>query len=75
MMDALAEKYVTKIEGHVPDLNDLGGADDDEDGLRDAIYDHAVDYIYDREHDREPVEKIREAAQQIAVHFCGEEEA
>jgi hypothetical protein len=76
-MDALAEKYVREIEGHVPDLNDLGGADDDEDGLRDSIYDHACDYIYDREPHDEPgqLDAIRLAAKQISEHFCGQEEA
>lgn len=73
-MNVLAEKYCSKIEGFVPDLNDCLQDEDDEATLRDSIYDFACDYIYDREQDSKP-EVIREAAQQIAVHFCGEEEA
>ena len=76
-MDTLATKYLSTIEGSVPDLNDLGGADDDEDGLRAAIYDHACDYIYDREPHAEGFQLviIRQAAREISEHFCGQEEA
>lgn len=71
LVNLLAEKYVTEIEGFIPDLNtDLG---DDNDGLRDAIYDFACDYIYDRNSDTN-LELIREAAMDISVHYCGKEE-
>ncbi|MCK5644860.1 MAG: hypothetical protein KAJ19_28935 [Gammaproteobacteria bacterium] len=70
-MNELAKKYVTKIEGFIPDLNtDL---DDDNDGLRDAIYDFACDHIYDREQGVD-VKLVREAALDIAHHYCGKEE-
>ena len=70
-MNLLAEKYVTKIEGFIPDLNE--DLDDDVDGLRDAVYDFACDHIYDREQGVN-VELIREAAKDIAEHYCGKEE-
>lgn len=71
-MNELAERYVTRIEGFIPDLNeDLG---DDVDGLRDSVYDFACDYIYDR-HPHTNLKLIREAALDIAHHYCGKEEA
>lgn len=70
-MNVLAEKYCSKIEGFIPDL--AGCVEDDENALRDSIYDFACDYIYDRERDSKR-EVVTEAATQIAVHYCGEEE-
>lgn len=72
-MNALAQKYLTTIEGFIPDLNDCLEDNNDVNGLRDAVYDFACDYIYDRERDN-TVESIREAATQIAAHYCGEKE-
>lgn len=70
-MNLLAEKYCSVIESFIPDLNeDLG---DDVDGLRDSVYDFACDYIYDRNQNIN-LELIREAAKDIAHHYCGEEE-
>lgn len=69
----LVKLYLSKIEGMVPDLAD--GLDDDENALRDSIYDYAVDYIYDRHADGATLDTIRAAARKIAAHFCGEEEA
>lgn len=71
MMNLLAEKYVTEIEGFIPDLNE--DLDDDNDGLRDAVYDFACDHIYDR-NPRINLELIRVAARDIAEHYCGKEE-
>ena len=71
-MNLLADKYVTEIEGFIPDLNE--DLDDDVAGLRDAVYDFACDYIYDRERGV-GVELVREAALDIAHHYCGKEEA
>lgn len=62
-----------KIEGMIPDLAD--GMDEDEDGLRDSIYDYACDFIADRYGESVPSVIARKAAQLIAVHYCGEEEA
>jgi hypothetical protein len=70
-MNPLAEKYVTKIEGFIPDLNE--DLDDDNDGLRDSVYDFACDYIYDRNPNGD-LELIREAAKEISEHYCGKEE-
>lgn len=71
-MNLLAEKYVTVIEGFIPDLNE--DLDDDNDGLRDAVYDFSCDYIYDRNSGIK-LELIRVAATEIAEHYCGKEEA
>jgi hypothetical protein len=70
-MNLLAEKYVTEIEGFLPDLGENLG--DDVDGFRDAIYDFACDYIYDR-NSGVNLGLIREAATEIAEHYCGKEE-
>lgn len=74
-MNLLAEKYLSQIEGIIPDLAGcIDDGDPDENALRDSIYDYACDYIYDRNKNMRR-ELVTLAAKEIADHFCGEEEA
>ncbi len=70
----IADLVRPKIEGIIPDLAD-GMEDEEQEGLRDSIYDYACDYIHDRYGDGVPHIIKTKAAQLIAVHYCGEEEA
>jgi hypothetical protein len=73
---AMVQTYQSKIESFVPDLaQDLSGHPEDEvdlSNLSDAIYDCAVDHIFDREKDNATLQDIRSAASHIARAISGE---
>lgn len=62
--EILFDKYVTDIEGFIPDL-----CGDELD--HDSVYCFACDYIYDREWQATHVDNIRAAAKLIATYYCG----
>ena len=63
----LFTKYVTKIEGMIPDLV----CDMPEKDHNDSVYDYACDYMSDREPESTTHEAIGEAAQKLADYFIG----
>lgn len=70
--DKVADLVRPKIEGMIPDLCD--GLETNTE-RRDALYDYAADYIYDRYADGVPQVIIGKAAKLIAEHYFGKEEA